>query len=113
MRRGWPGCCVLGDGRAPPGAFGLAGGEPEEQFEVVAYVGELGGQVARFVHRAGEDEAALEDGEDLVGEGGQVDGDGGRMQSGGGFELSSSRSRQSRMESAIRSSEPSPASWRS
>jgi hypothetical protein len=70
---------VLGEGRAPPAAFGPAGGDTEEQFEVVAHVRELGGQVEGFVHRAGEDEAALEDGEDVVGERWQVDLDGGRM----------------------------------
>jgi hypothetical protein len=50
-------------------------------------MGELGGQVGGFVLRAGEDEAAFEDGEDVVGEGGQVDGGGGRMHARRGFEL--------------------------
>jgi hypothetical protein len=53
MRSGSPGTCReslgevrgLGEGRAPPAASGLPGSEPEEQFEVVAHVGELGGQV--------------------------------------------------------------------
>lgn len=71
----------------PPAVWPLLGREPEEQFEVVAHVGELGGQVGRFVHRAGEDESALEDGEDVVGEGRKLDGGSGRMHAGGGFEL--------------------------
>jgi hypothetical protein len=51
----------------------VRGREPEEQFEVVA------DKVLWFVQCADEDEAALEDGEVVVGEGGQVYGQGGRM----------------------------------
>ena len=74
-------------------------------------MGELGGQVLRFVHRAGEDEAALEDGEDVVGEGGQVDGGGGRMQPGRGFELLEQPLSPVADGVGDQVAEPSPASW--
>jgi hypothetical protein len=48
---------------------------------------ELRGEKARIAHRAGEDERALEGGEDLVGEGGQIDGRGRRMHGHGRLEL--------------------------
>jgi hypothetical protein len=38
-------------------------------------VRELGGEVDGVVHGSGEDVSAFEDGEDVVGEGGQIDGD--------------------------------------
>jgi hypothetical protein len=49
------------------------GESPKSEFEVVA------DKVLWFVQCADEDEAALEDGEVVVGEGGQVYGQGGRM----------------------------------
>ena len=69
----------------------------------MAHVSELGGQVVRFTDRAGEDEAALEHGEDVVREGGEVYGGGGGRSRAAASSFSSSRSRHSRMESAITS----------